>query len=91
MWIGIEWDENWFCSLGFEMDEIIVVIFVNWYFFFSFWFGLWCFFGVVGCDYLLGIRGIMYIVMYLLNYIVVVCLLRYVEGVMWLVIVLVSE
>ena len=56
----------------------------------SYWFGLQCFFGHAGCDYSPGLRGVVFIGMYILSYIGGGLLIRYAEGATYLAIVQVN-
>ena len=58
--------------------------------YYSYWFSLQCFFGGATCDYVPGLRGFMFVFMYLLAYIGSGLLLRYAEGATYLAIVQVS-
>ncbi|XP_027036189.1 uncharacterized protein LOC113664762 [Pocillopora damicornis] len=57
----------------------------------NWWFGVQCFFGAAGCDSTSGIRGTIFIIMYVLSYAGGANLLRHAEGATWLAIVSVSE
>ena len=56
----------------------------------SYKFALSCFFGGSGCDYVPGLRGMVFIVMYMISYIGGGLLLRYAEGATYLAVVNVS-
>ena len=56
----------------------------------SYWFAIQCFFGYAGCNYLPGIRGTVFIVMYVISYIGGGLLIRYAEGATYLAVVQVS-
>lgn len=58
---------------------------------FSYKFALSCFFGGSGCDYVPGLRGVVFIVMYMISYIGGGLLLRYAEGATYLAVVNVRE
>lgn len=47
---------------------------------YSYWFAIKCFFGHAGCDYSAGLRGTIFIAMYVLSYIAQGLLIRYAEG-----------
>ena len=53
----------------------------------SYWFALQCFFGQAGCDYRAGLRGSVFIGMYVVSYIGSGLMLRYTEGATYLAIV----
>ena len=56
----------------------------------SWWFGIRCFFGGAGCSATPGIRGTVFILMYVLSYIGGANLMRHAEGATWLAIVTVT-
>ena len=58
---------------------------------FSWWYGIQCFFGGAGCNSSSGIRGTVFILMYVLSYVGGANLLRHAEGATWLAIVTVRE
>lgn len=53
----------------------------------SYWFAVKCFFGGAGCDYSAGVRGTIFISMYVLTYVSQGLLIRYAEGATFLAIV----
>lgn len=57
----------------------------------SWWSGLQCFFGLTGRDATSGIRGTVFILMYVLSYVGAANLLRHAEGATWLAIVSVRK
>ena len=54
---------------------------------FSYKFAILCFFGGEGCNYVPGLRGVVFIAMYVLSYIGGGLLLRYAEGATYLAVV----
>ena len=58
---------------------------------FSYKYALSCYFGGSGCDYVPGLRGCVFVVMYLISYIGGGLLLRYAEGATYLAVVSVSK
>ena len=61
------------------------------FFFCSWWFGIQCFFGAAGCDSTVGMRGTIFISMYVSAYAGSANLLRHSEGATWLAIVVVRR
>ena len=61
------------------------------FFFCSWWFGVQCFFGAAGCDSTVGMRGTIFISMYVSAYAGSANLLRHSEGATWLAIVVVRR
>lgn len=61
------------------------------FFIFSWWYGFQCFFGGAGCSATSGVRGTIFILMYVLSYVGSANLLRHAEGATWLAIVVVSD
>ena len=59
--------------------------------FWSWWYGIQCFFGGAGCSVTPGIRGAMFILMYVISYVGGANLLRHAEGATWLAIVTVRN
>ena len=57
----------------------------------SYKFAIQCFFGYVGCNYLPGLRGSIFIAMYVISYIGSGLLIRYAEGATYLAVVQVSD
>ena len=57
----------------------------------SYKFAIQCFFGYAGCDYLPGLRGSIFIAMYVISYIGSGLLIRYAEGATYLAVVQVSD
>ena len=56
----------------------------------SYWFAIQCFLGHAGCNYLPGLRGTAFIVMYVISYVGSGFLIRYDEGATYLAVVQVS-
>ena len=56
----------------------------------SYQYALYCFFGGRGCNYVPGLRGVVFIAMYVLSYVGGGLLLRYAEGATYLAVVNVS-
>ena len=56
----------------------------------SYWFAIQCFFGHAGCNYLPGLRGTAFIVMYVISYVGSGLLIRYDEGATYLAVVQVN-
>ena len=54
---------------------------------FSYWFAIQCFFGHAGCDYLPGLRGSVFIAMYVISYVGSGLLIRYDGGATYLAVV----
>ena len=61
------------------------------FFFCSWWFAVQCFFGAAGCDSTVGMRGTIFIFMYVSAYAGSANLLRHSEGATWLAIVVVRR
>ena len=77
-------DNNYYLSLiPYETNLYFLI--------FSWWYGFRCFFGGAGCSATPGVRGTMFILMYVLSYIGSANLLRHAEGATWLAIVVVSD
>ena len=57
---------------------------------FSYKFAIQCFFGYAGCDYVPGLRGSVFIAMYVISYLGSGLLIRYDEGATYLAVVQVS-
>ena len=57
----------------------------------SWWYGIQCFFHGAGCSSTSGIRGTMFILMYVVSYVGGANLLRHAEGATWLAIVTVKR
>lgn len=57
----------------------------------SWWYGIQCFFHGAGCNSTSGIRGTMFILMYVVSYVGGANLLRHAEGATWLAIVTVKR
>ena len=57
---------------------------------YSYKFAIQCFFGSAGCDYVPGLRGTVFIAMYVISYIGSGLLIRYDEGATYLAVVQVS-
>ena len=68
---------------GISLTEVFSFFFCSW------WFGVQCFFGAAGCDSTCGIRGTIFIFMYVSAYSGSANLLRHAEGATWLAIVVV--
>lgn len=58
---------------------------------YSYWYALQCFFGQAGCDYRAGLRGSIFIGMYVVSYVGSGLMLRYTEGATYLAVVQVSK
>ena len=57
----------------------------------SWWYGIQCFFGGAECTTTPGVRGTVFILMYVISYVSGANLLRHAEGATWLAIVMVRQ
>ena len=74
-----------FGDIGFFLRAIFSRLFCSW------WYGIQCFFHGAGCSSTSGIRGTMFILMYVVSYVGGANLLRHAEGATWLAIVTVKR